>query len=452
MTRNLKTLPLAIVAVLAMSTAASSASAQTQGKFSSDGPVTLIGTETGVAANALTAFGSIKCTGSTLTGHQYNVTPHALISSGATTATLTPHYKNCQHFNPEGHPATVTTNGCDYVLHVGVTAGGKEGTYSTTFDIVCPEGKAIEVHVYNDAITHKEVLCTLKIKAQTGFAGAHVTNTPASGDLDITGAIEKVHVEREGLCLLDGKGTTVGNAVLDIDQTVSGRNSGGESTPVSIVEQVLEEQGSFSSDGPVTLIGTETGGIGANTLTVFGSSIECPGSILTGHKYNVTPHALTTSGETTATLTPHYPNCVTYYGGSYPVTVTMNGCDYVLHVGGTTPESNVVGTYGVTADIVCPAGKSIEVVAYLGSPHASNNQLCKFIVTPKNGLMGPHITNTPGTGTFDINGTFGGIVAHREGLCVSEGKTTTETAQLHVDTTVSGKNAVGGATAVGIIG
>jgi hypothetical protein len=234
MIRNLKVLGLALVAVFAMSAlAASAASAQgVQGEFTtSNGTAqTLIGTETGVAgSNALTSFGAkIECPGSTYTAHKFNVTPHVAIPNKETTATITPHYKNCVAFNPASHPITVTMNGCDYVLHIGVTTGGVAGTYGATVDIVCPPNKVIEVHVYNNA-AHTELLCTIKVKGQNGLAGAHVTNTAGTGTFDLTGLILGIHLEREGLCLLDGKGSTTTAGELDIDLNVKSSSGVGVS-------------------------------------------------------------------------------------------------------------------------------------------------------------------------------------------------------------------------------
>jgi hypothetical protein len=202
---------------------ASAALAQSQGRFTSANGTaqTLIGTETGVAgANAWTTFGGrMECAGSTFTFHKYNVTPHVAVANSETTFTVTPHYKTANSFSPEPHPGTLTMNRCDYVVHMTVTTGGVAGTFGVTVDILCPAGKVIEEHIYSD-VAHTQLLCTLKVKGQTGLAGAHVTNTPASSDFDISGTIEKVHVEREGLCLLDGKGTTTTLGALDIDITI----------------------------------------------------------------------------------------------------------------------------------------------------------------------------------------------------------------------------------------
>jgi hypothetical protein len=106
--------------------------------------------------------------------------------------------------------------------------------------------------------------------------------------------------------------------------------------------------GKITSNGPVTLKGTETG-VGLNRLTAFGTNIECPGSTYTGHKTNTVSTALT-SGETSVTIRPTYINC---FQGGNPVTVDMNGYHYAFHHFTTTPE-NALHTYGVTVDIVGP--------------------------------------------------------------------------------------------------
>jgi hypothetical protein len=111
-------------------------------------------------------------------------------------------------------------NGCDYVVHIGQTTGGVANTYGGTTDVVCPPNKVIEVHVYNTTDHTKEVLCTLKVTPRTGIIGGHVTNTPASGDLDIFGTLTGTVIHREGLCLLDGKGTKDETAQLHGDVTI----------------------------------------------------------------------------------------------------------------------------------------------------------------------------------------------------------------------------------------
>ena len=248
MIRNLKTLGLALVAVFAFSAMAATAASAQQGELTSDGPVTLTISETGaLGSNKLVAFGNeTTCLGSTYTGHKYNVTPHELIPPGATTATITPHYKqltaegkiNCK---AAGLPATVTTNGCDFVFHVGGAVGGDTTTFTVTADVVCPAGKKIEVEAYTGEgegilacrVTVGSVDSTGKAVNQ-GLSGPHLkhTNTGGADDIDISGIFKNVHAERHaGLC---GGASTTNVGEFFIDATVTGHNSLKQPTAVTV--------------------------------------------------------------------------------------------------------------------------------------------------------------------------------------------------------------------------
>ncbi|HET8862857.1 MAG TPA: hypothetical protein VFM94_06380 [Solirubrobacterales bacterium] len=127
MTRNVKAMGLALVAVLGMSAIVASAASAQQGKLTSDGPVTLTGSPTGTPdLSDFTFFGSSnsECPLYTYTGHKYNVTPHELIPSGATAITLSVSYgKFC---NVGGAPMTADMNGCDFVLDIEGTTGSAD--------------------------------------------------------------------------------------------------------------------------------------------------------------------------------------------------------------------------------------------------------------------------------------------------------------------------------------
>lgn len=236
MIRDLKLLVLSLVAIAVPSVTGASAASAQQAFLTSDGPVTLIGVETGeTSTNLLTAFGEkIECPGSFYTGHKYNVTPHSVIPSGATTVTITPHHiaEKCRSSN--NLFMTWTMNGCDYVFHFGETspAGNEEGTYGLTADIACPEGKAIEWHLYTSSSELTKV-CTVKINSQTGLKGLHVTSTSASEDLDISGAMEGIHMERSGAFC---SSLTTKEAKFDIDITVKGTNEIGAETGIAVSE------------------------------------------------------------------------------------------------------------------------------------------------------------------------------------------------------------------------
>jgi hypothetical protein len=208
------------------------------------------------------------------------------------------------------------------------------------------------------------------------------------------------------------------------------------------------QQGLLTSDGPVTLRTEETGGAGSNVWTMFGQRTECPGSTPVGHKFNVTPHSFIPSGSTTITLTPNYKNCISPFG--FLVTMDMNGCDYVAHIGQTTAS---VDTYGVVFDIVCAAGQEITKTIFTNAAaHAAGTPFCIIHIPPQIGLAGAHVTDTT-NGHIDITGTVQGIKATRTAsathplLCPHS---TTETASMDIDVTVRGLNEVGAPTSIGI--
>jgi hypothetical protein len=148
-----------------------------------------------------------------------------------------------------------------------------------------------------------------------------------------------------------------------------------------------------TSPEPVTLVGGAKEG-GLNAFTAFGSEIKCPGTVITGHKANSTPHQLIPSGATQATITPHFQGCSS---GGTPRTVKMNGCDGIVRNGVTT--GGVAGTYGGEADIVCPIGSQIEITG----------GACTVKFPPQTGLTGLHLTNK-GT-SFTLAGTSTGLTA-----------------------------------------
>lgn len=202
MTRNLKALGLTLVAMLALGAmTASAASAQTNGKLTSASPVVLVGTEQGaVSENRLTAFNLfVQCPDSTYTGYKHNVTPHEAIPSGVSTGTIVPDYletvagtANC---DATVGSATIHMNGCDYVVHLGETTGGVNGTYGVTFDVVCPVGKEITVTVYSSH-THTEPFCIMHVPGnQNGLKGAHATDN-GNGTVTLSGTVEGITVNK----------------------------------------------------------------------------------------------------------------------------------------------------------------------------------------------------------------------------------------------------------------
>jgi hypothetical protein len=212
----------------------------------------------------------------------------------------------------------------------------------------------------------------------------------------------------------------------------------------------------FTSDGPSTMTSTETGGAGANTLTAFGLGIECPGSTYTGHKYNVTPHELIPNNVTTATVTPHFKqanhNCRAT-PGNFPITIDMNGCDFVIHLGETTPAGNKESTYGVTFDIICPASKEITLTIFTTTAlHTENKPFCALHIKEQFGLKGAHLRDT-GNGHVDATGTVEGLHINKTNLGTDVllcPNATTTTGKFDTDLTTQAHNSLGEPTPMSI--
>lgn len=236
--RNLKTLGVALMAVLALTAVGTSAaSAQTNGKFTTDGStVTLLGKETGpTGSNAWTTFGGkLECPGTIYTGHRVLTreetelgVKHTGIPAGASSTTVTPHYVNCTTYSGGNvFPTTVDMNGCDYELHLGETPA--IDTYKIKTTIVCPPEKHIQLTQFSSS-SHAIRICTTTIThKEAGYDGFHATNT-TNGRIDIAGTIEGIVKHRSGLC-----GTsTEEKAIWHLDIEVEGRN-GVFSTEVGI--------------------------------------------------------------------------------------------------------------------------------------------------------------------------------------------------------------------------
>src|SRR6187397_150306 len=386
MTRNLNVLGLALMALFAMSAvAASAASAETEGYIErgSNGDVTLTGEDTGVAQNRLTVGTDFtECPGSTYTGHAIT-TPsqtasglkHQFLANGATEITVTPHYKQTQTGGTPncdatgGLSATIAMNGCDYRFYDFTTTGGVAGTYGFKTDLVCPTGKVVEVKIYSGH-GHTFQICQENVTPGTGFTGGHATNG-SGGHINLSGTVTGFIVHKSGAC-----GTEeVKNGSYDLDVTVKAHDTLGNNVGISISDTgqtvgYLE----LEPSNDVTLTGEDTG-VAQNRLTVGTDFTECPGSTYTGHAIT-TPsqtasglkHQFLANGATEITVTPHYKqtqtggtaNCDATLGTS--ATVAMNGCDYRFYDFTTT--GGVAGTYGFTADLVCPTGKVVEVKIY----------------------------------------------------------------------------------------
>jgi hypothetical protein len=205
--------------------------------------------------------------------------------------------------------------------------------------------------------------------------------------------------------------------------------------------------GTITSTGNVTLTGTENAGQ-PNAFTTFGLEIKCPGSTYTFHKLNSST-AFIPNDSSTATITPHYKQpCVAEPGG-FPTTIDMNGCDYAITLGTTV----VANKYNTTFHVVCAGANQITTTIFTtAAKHAENKPFCKLHMGTQSNLAGATATDNL-NGTIQINGTVKGITEQRTNggedplLCAAA---QTNTAELDINITASGKNEIGSATSVSL--
>ncbi len=210
---------------------------------------------------------------------------------------------------------------------------------------------------------------------------------------------------------------------------------------VSAAAASAQTQGMFTTDGPsATLDVTETGGAGANGFTAPGTKVECPGTTAVGHEVGNTTKAVPNKAKA-VTITPTYKGCKGTVGkNSYPLTITLNGCDFVYHIG----ETVAANTYATTVDIVCPPGKAIVMEFFMDDKHTM--KLCEDSINPVNNVVGPHIKSTPADDDVDITGSEA-VKVSQTGLCGEE-ESEEAAASFDVDLTVKGTNSTGGATGI----
>jgi hypothetical protein len=207
----------------------------------------------------------------------------------------------------------------------------------------------------------------------------------------------------------------------------------------------------LTSTGPVTLVGTQTGEAAKNQFSAFGGTTTCANAKYTGYKYNVTPHTFIPNDVSTFTVRSLFGFCSSKIGAaSFPTTVDINGCDWVMHVEEPTP---FVGTHTVKNTFICVLGSHFTFNIFAtNAKHTSNEPFCQLTITESAaGYFGLDATDTT-NGKIDISGTISGISVDKKSptgsiLCPEE---TTSTATLSLDITLEGKNEAGGATSISL--
>lgn len=156
---NLKSIGLALIAVLAMSALAASA-AQAVPEFTASAyPATATGSNMAGNETLTTPGGTVQCSSHYLV-EEYG---GGEFTGPTPTLTIKPSYMECNAFGFLG--ATINTNGCTFVYHA--TERVSPGTYRHHIDIVCPSGQKLTITAGT---------CELDVPPQTGLTTATTMN------------------------------------------------------------------------------------------------------------------------------------------------------------------------------------------------------------------------------------------------------------------------------------
>jgi hypothetical protein len=390
---NLKALGRALGMVLAiMAMAATGARAEKVGEFSAaEYPAQIDITNSGEGEHTFSIEGL-----PTLTCAQVNAYVVEQEKDSSQLTAIEPEYSTC-HLVSLGitFPITFDMNGCDLLLTAGTfTPSATEGVGASDGDlhIKCPSEEEITITVFKSGSTKhtaEDLRCTMHIAPQTpGSAGA-VTyqNETKEGKEALTVQADnlgiKTAITESTLC---GKERTV-TALYSGSVWAQATSSGGSLIGLKVQaqpEEEIEEKTDFSAEG------THIDGVAAfaQTFTVGGLSMTCTSLTNTAVIPEQTPELTL---ENIA-----YSNChVVVLGVTFPITVYMNGCTYLL-TGGIYTSSGTKGSGAAVGSIhiKCPESKQIEVKIYkAGSAHTSENVRCVIDITGQ----------TPSSGSIDYN-------------------------------------------------
>lgn len=218
MSIKLKALGLGLLAILATSAfAVMNASAEVQGHFVSDEEHTIItGVEEGTHHQHLVGDfgeGQIGCE----VAHYHGTAT----SKTSTSLTITPTYEKCLTTGT-ATAVNVTTNGCTYTFTLTTTAPTPEHPHLVAH-LLCPAGKAIEVHHPN---------CTITIQPQTVASAGTVTTILDNGKhaLTLNTAAKFNDQYHGGICIFLGTNHT---GELKGSATVRGFNTEGKQVNIT---------------------------------------------------------------------------------------------------------------------------------------------------------------------------------------------------------------------------
>lgn len=164
----------------------------------------------------------------------------ASLATQATTISATPKFENCYSVLAGVKvPATITTNGCTYVLHLGATFSTNH--YEGSADIVCPAFKDIEIHVYKEGTTppnHTTAnqLCGYTIKGQSFLNNVTFENDPEAPIAVLVSFFLSGITYSRTVGTIPNCGAANGLALLSSTTRLTGRDTSGTAVNVTIFE------------------------------------------------------------------------------------------------------------------------------------------------------------------------------------------------------------------------
>jgi len=217
MTRKVRTLGLAFVAVLAMSALGASVAQagvsvlmSDQEKYHTTLDATQIGEHVFEVDTVEPLNDEVKCKKATFAG---------TLEKASSTITVIPTYAECKAF---GLTATVTTTGCEYTIHSAVTVNAPH-EYTAEVDVHCDVGKFIKVTT---------ATCEVQVTEQTNLKHVMVTNDTnvktELNDVTVTPTVSNIayHVTKDGIgCPLTGVETRT-DGIYTGNTTVTGTFEG----------------------------------------------------------------------------------------------------------------------------------------------------------------------------------------------------------------------------------
>ncbi|HET7120827.1 MAG TPA: hypothetical protein VFI17_06205 [Solirubrobacterales bacterium] len=349
MTRNIKALSLALIAVLAMGAWIASAAQATpvltlkDSKGETANSATFTGEQTEGEHNLAIEGSNLRCESVELSGN---------ITDADKYTTITPKYSGCTAFGFS--EATVNTSNCFYKLIPNAETSAD--SFSGEIEVFCNTGSII---ISAGGVCEAKINSGTKIT--TGLTLTNVTGLEREHlkfhDVNSSIATEKT---KDGTgCPFNGTGNTTatwnGHSTMKAYATGTGHNGANQvnltvSVPKEAAPTIQLKTQSGNTANSATFTGEEAAG--KHRFTVDGNNVECNNVLFSGNM---------TDGETTTTVTPAYTECTAFaFLGS---NVNTENCDYKLMANAETSSmvfSDQVEVFCNSGAIVINAGGVCE--------------------------------------------------------------------------------------------